>query len=262
MAILARVGDEGDDQDDGRHRLPATIDELIAEVADHLAELIVLLDEDGGILWFNRPAQMILGWERDRWTGRNIVEVLHPDEVAVAIELLVSARATGPGTKEPVTYRIASVHDGWLTIEAIASNVPLESGRTVLVCSARIARQARRSEFIVGEVDERRSLVFDDAIVGMAQVGLDGRILKANWRLAEQVGQAPSELHGVALTGLVAPSDRPALTRTLAECEETRKPGAVPIRLGDLARRFDLHVSLVPDWVGEPLYLFVQFAPS
>jgi PAS domain S-box-containing protein len=241
--------------------LPSSLDELIAELPDHLAELIVLVDEDGRILWFNRPAEITLGWERERWIGRNIVEVLHPDELAMAHELLVSARASGPGRKEPVTYRIASEFDTWLPIEAVASNVQLATGRTVLVCSARVAGQARRSEFIAREVDERVQVAFDSAVIGMAQVGLDGRVLKANTSLADQVGTDPVDLHGVALTGLLDPSDRPRVARAVSDCVDTRKPVVLAVSFGPVSRPVDLHLSLVPDWVGEPLYLFVQVVP-
>lgn len=245
----------------GDFGLPASLDELIAELPDHLPELIVLVDEDGRILWFNRPAEITLGWERGPWIGRNIVEVLHPDELAMAHELLVSARASGPGRKEPVTYRIASEFDTWLPIEAIASNVQLATGRTVLVCSARISGQARKSDFIAREVDERVTVAFESAVIGMAQVGLDGRVLKANTSLADQVGTDVGDLHGVALTGLLDPTDRPQVAQAVADCAETRKPVVVAAVFGPVSRPVDLHLSLVPDWVGEPLYLFLQVMP-
>ena len=240
--------------------LPESFEELLAELPDHLAELIVCLDEDGGILWFNRTAEFILGWRRDDWIGQNVLAVLHPDEIPVAHELLVSARATGPGAKEPVTYRIASAYDGWLPIDVVASSAELSSGRTVLVMSARLNGRARRPEFIVREVGERLSVVFEDAVIGMAQVGLDGRILRANRRFAVRFGEDPVSLHGVSLVGLVAPGDRPHVSRALSQCAAEETASVISAMFGSEPAPVSLHLSLVPDWVGEPLYVFVQLA--
>ncbi len=240
--------------------LPLSVEELIAVLPDHLAELIVLLDESGTILWFNRPAESALGWLRADWLGRNVVEIVHPEEVALATELLVSARATGPGAKEPVRYRIASAYDGWLLVEAVASAAELATGRSVLVVSARSTGRTRDQQHIVGEVGERLSVVFDVSLVGMAMVDCDGRILRANQRLADRVGVALEALVGAPLTGLIAPSERSAVALALDDLWTSPCSDVLPVRLECDSLPAELHVEVVPDWVGEPLYMLVQFA--
>ena len=248
---------ERDEDHEGLGR-PGSVEELIADLGDHLAELIVVLDEDGRILWYNRPAEAVLGWMRADWIGRSILDVLHPEEVGLATELLVSARATGPGAKEPVSYRIASVYDGWVPIEAVASSVELATGRAVLVMSARCLGRTRRPEFIFEEVAERQSVVFDMALITMAQVDLGGRILRANQTMAERIGVEADTLHGVPLVGLLAPTCRVRLARALAERPDRADPALIPTRLNGAPTPVVLHVAVVPDWVGEPLYFLVQ----
>jgi PAS domain S-box-containing protein len=236
--------------------LPRTVDELIAGLADHLPELIVLLDEDGQILWYNVTAEGVLGWERRHWVGRNIVEILHPDDAVRAAELLVSARATGPGAKEPVLYRLATVRD-WIDLEAVASVVRLDSGRTVMIVSARIDGRARREEFIAREVGERLSFAFERAVVPMAKIGLEGLVLGVNPELARRLGVEAASLHGVSMVGLIDPADRPVVAATLAAASK----GAtveVEARLAGVETPCRLHLSLVPDWLDEPMYLFLQ----
>jgi PAS domain S-box-containing protein len=242
---------------DGRD-LPESLDEVLLTLPDHLGELIVVLDEEGDILWFNLAAEAVLGWPRTDWVGHNIVEVLHPGDVGQAYELLVSARATGPGVKEPVRYRMASAHDGFVEIEAVASTVLLASGRALLVCSARITGRARNVDFITGEVDERLWLVFERAVVGMAQVDLEGRVLRANHHLGEQLGVSPSSLTGVPLVGVVVSGDRSRVAREVALAASGEEPRVVRTTLDHRARPIEVHLSLVPDWLGEPLYLLAQ----
>jgi PAS domain S-box-containing protein len=246
------------EDDDLGFGMPASLDELIADLPDHLAELIVLLDEDGVVLWFNRPAEAILGWARVDWIGQSILRVLHPDDVGFAGELLVSARATGAGTKEPVSYRMATAHSDWLTIAAMASTVELVTGRTVLVMSGRVTGRTRQQEFIAGEVDERLSVVFDHAVVAMAQVGLDGRILRVNPVFAERLGMSSADLHGVSFVGLVAPPERALVAMSLTGCVMGAGPMEVGASLGSASLPVRLHLVLVPDWVGDPLYVFAQ----
>jgi PAS domain S-box-containing protein len=236
--------------------LPRTLDELIVGLADHLPELIVLLDEDGQILWYNVTAEGVLGWQREQWVGRNIVEILHPDDAVRAAELLVSARATGPGAKEPVLYRLATVRD-WIDLEAVASVVRLESGRTVMIVSARVDGRARREEFIAREVGERLSFAYERAVVPMAKIGLDGHVLGVNPELARRYRVEPASLHGVSLVGLVRPADRPVVAATIAAAS---KGATVEVEAGleGVEERCRLHLSLVPDWLDEPMYLFLQ----
>lgn len=255
-AILGAVGGDSGPSGGVGHDLPRSLDELVVGLADHLPELIVLLDEDGQILWYNLTAEGVLGWPRADWIGRNIVEVLHPDDAVRASELLVSARATGPGAKEPVLYRLATVHD-WVDLEVVASVVMFEGGRTVLIVSARIDGRARREEFIANEVGERLSFAFERAVVPMAKIGLDGRVLGANPELARRLGVEPASLHGVSLIGLVEPGERPAVAATI---DAARKGATVEVEthITGIEGRCRLHLTLVPDWLDEPMYLFLQ----
>lgn len=252
----AAVGVENETTGGLSDGLPRTVEEVLAGLVDHLPELIVLLDEDGQILWYNVTAEGVLGWQREHWVGRNIVEILHPDDAVRAAELLVSARATGPGAKEPVLYRLATVHD-WIDLEAVASVVRLDSGRSVLVVSARVDGRARREDFIAREVGERLSFAFERAVVPMAKIGLEGLVLGVNPELARRLEVDATSLHGVSLVGLIEPADRPVVAAAIAAASH----GAtveVEAGLEGVEQRCRIHLSLVPDWLDEPMYLFLQ----
>lgn len=258
-AILLGVGAGSGRSDEVGPWAPASLDELVRALPDHLPELVCVVDEDGEILWCNLTSEAVLGWDRHTCVGRNVVEFLHPDDVAMAYELLVSARATGPGVKEPVPYRFASAYDGWLPLQVVAVTVPLASGRTVLVVSARVVGRARQEDLISQEVDHRLTVAFDRAVLPMAKVGLDGRLLQANPALARRLGDDGGGLHGVSLLGLVGPADRLALSAAL---DEAATGADVEVEVHLAGERHRLHLSLVPDWLDSPMYLFVQAVPA
>ena len=141
----------------------------------------------------------------------------------------------------------------------MASTVHLADGRSVLIVSARVKGRGRRDDVIAGEVGERMSFVFDEAVVGMAKVGLDGRVLQANRALGVQRRGRPD---GIARRGPrrsgrpVASSDAGGGAHLGGRGHRLRRGrGAVRARRGSRAR---LHLTPVPDWLGVPMYLLVQ----
>ena len=157
---------------------------MISAVGDHLADLVIVFDSVGTILWMNQAVEPILGASPAEWIGRHGSEGVHPDDVSIGFELLVSALATGPGVKEPVTYRLTSARGGWVEMDCVATTVALAGGDLVIVLACRPTGVARPAEAIWGEVSQRVSLMFDDASIGMAQVSLRGQVLRANAELA------------------------------------------------------------------------------
>lgn len=235
---------------------------MIAAVADHVAELIAVFDAAGTVLWVNAALGRILGRRRDEWVGRSAIELCHPDDIPLGLELLVSAQATGPGVKEPVVYRLSHADGSWVDLECISSNVQLASGELVLVVTGRPARQARPSTAIFDEAAERVSAMFEHATIGMAQVSLDGRVLRGNERFGVALLGRSAQLRGVRLADLVHADDRslvdgagPALLRGDGLAEVRVRLSAVQ-PTGPGAVR--LTSSLVRDHEGEPMYFAVH----
>jgi diguanylate cyclase (GGDEF)-like protein/PAS domain S-box-containing protein len=186
---------------------PRELEALVAHVADHVGELVAVLDEAATVRWANRGAERILGYPRTEWIGRSAIELVHPDDVPLAAELLVSAKATGAGVKEPVSYRVRTQARGWIELECIASNVELTTGELAIVFTGREVAVRRPGAAIVDEASRRLAEMFDDAAIGMAQVGLDGRLLRVNTTLAVMLRSTPARLLGRDLVALVHPDD-------------------------------------------------------
>jgi PAS domain-containing protein len=254
------VEDHGDG--DGlrdRGARPGSFDQLQTELVDHLAELVVVVDESGCIVWFNAPAEETLGWRCGDWVGRSIVEMLHPEDGPRAVELLVSARASGPGSKEPVRCRIAWVVTGgrrsmwlpgWLSWPTVASSSS----------QARVAVRGRLPAIGASEVDARVSTAFERAIVAMGQVALSGRILRVNAKFADALASTAADLRGLSLAGLVKADDRRLLIDGLTRCVHTGNAVEVSIRLERDQSASRVNLSVVRNWMDEPLYVLVQIS--
>ncbi len=241
---------------------PERADDVVAAVVDHVAEVVAVFDSAGHVLRVNAAVRRVLGFEPGDWVGRHGADLCHPDDISLGMELLVSAQATGPGVKEPVVYRMAHADGRWIDLECIASNVELASGELVLVVSGRPAHQVRPSTAIFDEAAERVSAMFDHAAIGMAQVSLDGRILRANVQFGVELLGRTVELRGARLADLVHLDDRylvdgdgSALLRGEGLSERTLRLSAARPTGPSTAR---LTSSLVRDHAGEPMYYAVH----
>ncbi|MBI3967851.1 MAG: PAS domain S-box protein [Chloroflexi bacterium] len=131
--------------------------------------------------------------------------------------------------------------------------------------NARLYREAQdeiakreRAEAALRESEERFRATFEQAAVGLAHVGLDGRWLRFNRRLGEIVGYAPEELLGLSFQDITHPEDLEA------DLDQARRllEGAIPSY--SMAKRYlrkdgstvwvNLTGSLVRDATGAPQY--------
>ncbi|HEX5754225.1 MAG TPA: PAS domain S-box protein [Archangium sp.] len=159
--------------------------------------------------------------------------------------LAVFRRDTGTGTAED---------EELLSVLADQAAVALEN--------ARIYRQLQTQTQALQESETRFRLAFDEAPIGVALVGLDGRFLRVNNVLCEMVGYSREELTGLTFPAITHPDDVDtdvALARKLARGEipryqlgkrYLRKDGAVVDTL--------LSVALVRAPDGAPLYYVSQ----
>jgi PAS domain S-box-containing protein/diguanylate cyclase (GGDEF)-like protein len=122
--------------------------------------------------------------------------------------------------------------------------------------------ERRRVEAALRESEQRFRKSFDDAAIGMALVGRDGRWLQVNRSLCEMVGYPEEELLEKTFQDITHPDD---LEKDL---EQVRRLLAGEIRTYQMEKRYFhrdghvvwilLSVSMVHDEEGEPLYFVSQ----
>ena len=196
--------------------------DLVAVVIDHVADLVAVIDQHNVIRWANLRSEDVLGTSLDVWRGRSVIELIHPDDLPLGLELLVSAKASGRGIKEPVLFRLRGADD-WVPLEVIASNVELPDGELVTVFSARPTAPRRDGAAIVSEAGERLSRMFEDAAIGMAQVG-PRRTVAAGQRVVRRVTRLDQ---GASSSGRIC---RISSTRSITSGWSSCSPRSSPAR--------------------------------
>jgi PAS domain S-box-containing protein len=137
----------------------------------------------------------------DDYLGR-----VHPaDRDVVAAEI---QRSIAHGVGHYVEYRLADPRGRERWIASRAEPLTDGSGRTTALRGALIDITARRhTEERLRESEERFRGTFENAAVGMAHVGLDGRWLRVNEKLAEITGYTHDELLARTFQEITHPDD-------------------------------------------------------
>lgn len=152
--------------------------------------------------------------------------------------------------------------DELATAEDEALLSALADQAAVALDNARIYRQLQAQKEALQESETRFRLAFEEAPIGVALVGPDGRFLRVNNALCEMVGYRREELTGLTFRAITHPDD---LDADLALLE---KLAAGEIPRYDLGKRYVrkdgafvdvmLAVSIVRDPDGAPLYYIAQ----
>jgi PAS domain S-box-containing protein len=212
---------------------------------------------DDPIVYVNPAFEKISGYPVDEVLGHNCRFLQGEDRDQPALDELRAALSEERESRVVLkNYR----KDGtpfWN--ELYVSPVHDEEGRlTNFVGVQNDITERRRIEDVLRESEERFRATFEHAAIGAAQVGVDGRWLRVNKRLAEIVGYEPEELLQATFQEITHPDD---LEKDLAHM---RRLLADELRTYTVEKRYlrrdgsivwvNLTVSLLRDASGEPIY--------
>ena len=234
---------------------------LQARLLDAVGEAVIALDMDQKVVYWNRAAEGMYGWSSEEAMGRNLREMVVPENCrGWAEEITRQVRETGRWSGEFVVRR----KDG-TSLPVVANNTAVhdEAGNLAGVIGVlRDVTKRKQAEKALEESEQRFRRSFRDAAIGMALVGTDGRWLQVNRSLCQTVGYSEEELLEKTFQELTHPEDLDAdvgqMRRMLAGEIETYQMEKRYLRKDGHVVWILLSVSLVRDEEGEPLYFISQ----
>jgi diguanylate cyclase (GGDEF)-like protein/PAS domain S-box-containing protein len=221
-----------------------------ARVLDLTPDLGVVTDYSGAIVWVNHAMGVRLGAD-GVIVGRHVSELVHPDDRGACAAAWARLAAGAIDTLE-IELRFGTPERGWDPFLGSAGADP----------AAGLIVATHQETAALREAEERFRRSFEDAAIGMAITGLDGRFVRVNRSLADMLGRTREQLAGMPVRELTHPDhvadDREAiralgareLTSYRAEKRYLRPDGTVAwVALG---------VSVVRDTNDTPQYFISQ----
>ncbi len=159
-------------------------------------------------------------------------------------------------------FRYRHKDGSWRAFEAIGRNLLHDPAVRGVIVTSRDITGRKQTEEVLRQSEERFSITFEQAPIGMALGALDGRWLKANRAMCELVGYTAEELSRMTFRDITHPDDVQACLEYLPQLL------AGTLQSYQLEKRY-LHksgriiwtlvsVSLVRDTDGQPLHVIVQ----
>jgi len=210
---------------------------------------------DGTIEAVNETELELLGYTREEMIGRPIWEFLEERELAQQTLMRIRDGGIVPqelerlyfrkdGTRVPVLVESRIIHDARGEIIGLRTTLQDISKRK------QMESEIRRSE-------ERYHSIFENAVQGMFQTTVDGKLLAANAALLKMLGyDSFEELENVNLVALyVNPGDRARLTDLLKESGSCSNVELILRRKDGRTITVLEHSRLIRDAAGNPLML-------
>ncbi|MEZ5282719.1 MAG: EAL domain-containing protein [Acidimicrobiales bacterium] len=187
---------------------------------DLLPDAVGIIDSTATLRAANSSAERLFGWSRDEWIGRNLLEMVHPDDVDWAISSL--ATVTGRELGTPIEMRVKSA-EGWLLVELVGRAAEVD-GEPVIFMSARDLTERRRWEIARDDTAMFRSVLHHAASLTIL-ADADATISAVSAAMIRLTGFGPEATIGRSLVDLVIEADQPRMVRAIdkAKSEAQRR---------------------------------------
>jgi PAS domain S-box-containing protein len=109
-------------------------------VVEHSQDVLTAVDSDGRILYDSPSVHRVLGYPQGALVGRNAFELIHPDDLPAALDLLFRT-ASGDAGASSLVYRFRHSGGDWVVLESVGTAVSGSDGLAVIVTSRDVTRQ-------------------------------------------------------------------------------------------------------------------------
>ena len=182
---------------------------------DDLPDICLVTDGIGTIVQANRACAEQLGYPIADWLGRNVLDVLHPDDLEPAIAAFSSMEERieeGSGLLMPV--RIRHADGSWLPCEVRGRS----TGDDRITLLVRDVSDRHALGLARGDGDLLRALVHHASSI-LLTLEPDHSVRSTNAALTRILGRDGFRTQGVAFASLAEPSDRNFVAARLEEGE-------------------------------------------
>ena len=277
-----------DTDDNGRgRRAPSHSERRFHALAENALDIVMVTGPDGAIRYLSPSVERVLGYTSEEMLGTSTAEYVHPDDLERAfgeLEALLSKPGVHPAAVET---RVRHKDGSWRHLEGMATNLlddPAVEGlvfnqrdvtdrvraeeevrRLNRELEERVAERTARLEAALselGESEQRFRATFEQAAIGVAHVGLDGRWLRVNDKLCEITGYSREELSGMTFQDIThlddLQKDVEHLGRLLAGGIRSYSTEKRYLRKGGSVLWINLTVSAVGDTPGHVKYFITN----
>ena len=166
-------------------RLKEAQDELASREAhfrtltDQSSDIVAVLGSDGMIQYQSRSIERFLGYTPDELIGRDVFELIHPDDVKRTRTQLDDALET-PGDVVVMEYRVRHKDGDWHYLESVGRNLVFDPAVSGIVLNSRDVSRRKLAERELDKYRRRLENLVQERTAELAET---------NVRLREEIGE-------------------------------------------------------------------------
>jgi PAS domain S-box-containing protein len=190
---------------DRAERAVRQADARYRQIVDTAYEGVWLIDADARTLLVNERAAKLLGFDEDELLGRNILDFMDKPSREVAEGSFIQ-RVRTVSDQHQFRFRRKDGSCFW----ALISGSPIrdDKGHTAgALCMISDITELKSTEQALRQSEAEFRVVFENAGIGMALAGRDGRLLRTNPALQRFLGYSESELAARNFSDFTHPDD-------------------------------------------------------
>lgn len=175
---------------------------------DALADPVLAIDPTGLLRYANDMASEVLGWDTHELLGTSVLELVHPDDLAIALAALGTVVTKSFG--ELLTLRVRTGHGTWRYLElrsALRAGEDTDPFAGLIVIVARDVTDRHRLEFDQGDTNVLRAVMANmHGMVVLADAA--GLVRSVNGAVTRFLGHDPELVRGRSIIDFLHPDDR------------------------------------------------------
>jgi diguanylate cyclase (GGDEF)-like protein/PAS domain S-box-containing protein len=230
------------------------------EVMDQSADMLTRHDVEGRYLYVSPACEQVVGYQPEELIGHHPLQFVHPEDRERVAATIEQAGPGGAGFE--VEHRVMRPDGSCVWVHALVRIRVDEHGQPHGVGAVRDITAKKEQEARLRDATERFERAFDQAPIGMALVGLNGRWLRVNRALCDITGYSESELLQRCFKDITHPDDvekdLKVLAKQWSDERETYETEKRYIHADGRVIWVGLSTSVVRDEDGEPLYMVSQ----
>ncbi len=120
-------------------------EEYFRRLIENSTDVIIVIDDMGGIEFMSPSVQRALGYRPDVMLGRSILDFIHSED-RVKVGGDIQRALASPESTRPVDYRIRHDDGTWRTFQSVGKRVTETTGRVKIVVNSRDVTESRLLE--------------------------------------------------------------------------------------------------------------------
>jgi diguanylate cyclase (GGDEF)-like protein/PAS domain S-box-containing protein len=184
-------------------------EERFRALVQNASDIILVAGTDGVIRYVSPAFERILGFLPGEAIGKRPGDFIHPDDedsARIAFEALADREGHAVARTET---RLRHRNGSWLTFEVHISNLYDYPGVEGSVGNLHDISERVRAEAELRDAEARFRSAFENAPIGMALTGTEGRMFRVNRAMATMFGYEPESMLGLEVSDFVHPDDLP-----------------------------------------------------